>query len=444
MAPTNGYWPTGGAPILRPKISELVQEIAENSKILEDYIISQGLPYPSFAADGPSACPLPPPKTPELIKLHAARTHVLTASKLLHDLTAGPAELIQWSVLGFNDTSSLQVIYRFKIAQAVPETGDISFNDLSKKVKIPAIKLGQILRFAMTNHIFCEPRNGYVAHTAASLLLRDENAPPSAWVGCSVDEFFGTAKHLSDSLEKDPGGIHDSSWAMEFEGQGYFEYLSKDAKRSNRFGLSMSQWSSGYGLNAENLLRAYDWTKIRKGATIVDVGGATGFVCIEIAKSHPHLNFQIQDLSVPSLETGKKNIAKDSPELASRFQFVEHNFFNEQPTKGADVYFLRFILHDWPDNDVMKILKNLVPALKNGSKIIICDYILPPANVVNPWEERRIRSTDILMLGLFHSYERQEADWKRLFAEVDPRLRFDGFSSPEGSLTGVIETTYVE
>lgn len=93
--------PAGPGPILRPKLSELAAQIAENAKLLEDYIESQGLPYPSFAADGPAKFPLPPvASTPELEKLHAARLQVLTASKSLYDLTAGPSEMLQWLVWG--------------------------------------------------------------------------------------------------------------------------------------------------------------------------------------------------------------------------------------------------------------------------------------------------------------------------------------------------------
>ncbi|KAK6516241.1 hypothetical protein TWF506_006150 [Arthrobotrys conoides] len=439
---------TARAPILRPRISEVAAEISRNAKILEDYIMSQGLPYPSFAVDGPPAFPLPPALTPEIEKLHSARYQLLSTSKLMYDLIAGPTELNQWNVLGFHDTSSLQVIYDFKIAQSVPETGDISFEDLSSKIGIPVTKLRQVLRYAMTNHVFFEPRDGYVAHTASSFLLSNENLPPSAWIGICVDEFVHAGANASKNLQNFPmsDDIRESAFATSpmFDGKGYFEYISTYPEKSNRFGLSMSQWSSGVGLKAESLIKGYNWGKLPKGATIVDVGGATGFVCVEIAKAHPSLNFLIQDLSLPSLETGREKLARDNPDLVGNFQYREHNFFNEQPDKGAEVYFLRFIFHDWPDKYVLQILRNLVPALKNGSKIIVSDFIVPPPNSMHPWEERRARATDLLMFELFNSYERREADWRRLFAEADQKLRVDGFQKMDGSLLGIIETTYVD
>lgn len=33
----------------------------------------------------------------------------------------------------------------------------------------------------------------------------------------------------------------------------------------------------------------------------------------------------------------------------------------EQPVKDADVYFMRAVLHNWPDEYCVRILRNLLP-----------------------------------------------------------------------------------
>ncbi|KAK6350909.1 hypothetical protein TWF718_004091 [Orbilia javanica] len=447
MAPSTPCWPANGpAPVLSPKISELTAEIAENSKILENYIISHGLTYPSFAADGPLKCTLPLPSTPELKKIHEARFKVLAATKELHDLVTFPSESVQWLAVNFTDSAALQVIYQFNIAQLVPENGEISITDLSKKINVSPVKLGQVLRLAMTNHIFCEPRDGYVAHTAASMILRDEKSPVTAWVGTSVDEFLHFGPNLTKNLEQygQSDEFKEAAFSMAFNGLGFFEYLGTDLAKARRFGVSMSQFSGGEGFRPDASIKGYDWGKLPRGSTVVDVGGATGFVSIEIAKANPTLKFLVEDISPLSLETGKNNVAQNYPDLVGRFQYVEHNFFHKQPAvaKGKDVYFLRFILHDWPDKSVLQILKNIVPAMKNGSKIVVSDMVIPPANIMDAWEDRRTRITDLLLLGLFNSYERREADWRRIFSQVDPKLKLDGFVRPPGSLTWIIEATF--
>ena len=54
---------------------------------------------------------------------------------------------------------------------------------------------------------------------------------------------------------------------------------------------------------------------------------------------------------------------------------MEHNFFTEQPVKGAEVYF-RWILHDWSDEYALRILQSLVPAMQNGCRIIFYEVLL--------------------------------------------------------------------
>ena len=42
--------------------------------------------------------------------------------------------------------------------------------------------------------------------------------------------------------------------------------------------------------------------------------------------------------------------------------------FKENPAKGADVFYMRHILHDWPDTHAVLISKALFPSLKNGAR----------------------------------------------------------------------------
>ncbi|KAI0898948.1 S-adenosyl-L-methionine-dependent methyltransferase [Annulohypoxylon nitens] len=80
---------------------------------------------------------------------------------------------------------------------------------------------------------------------------------------------------------------------------------------------------------------------------------------------------------------GQQAVAPD-PSLESRIKFMEHNFFKPQPVT-ADVYIYRHVLHDWDDEDSIKILSSLFPALKPGARILISEGIVPspPAKRLN-------------------------------------------------------------
>ena len=110
--------------------------------------------------------------------------------------------------------------------------------------------------------------------------------------------------------------------------------------------------------------------------------------------------------------------------LATRIQFQAHDMFSTNPVSGADVYYLRHILHDWPDSHAVLILQALVPALKHGSRILVSDSVIPSPGVLNKQDEKFVRYLDMQMMVLHNARERSEEDFKHLFEQADPRLRF--------------------
>jgi hypothetical protein len=70
---------------------------------------------------------------------------------------------------------------------------------------------------------------------------------------------------------------------------------------------------------------------------------------------------------------------------------MSHDMFSEQPVAGADVYLLRFVLHDWSDKYCVKVLKQLIPALKRGAKVVIQDHLLPEPGALGMLQEMQLR-----------------------------------------------------
>lgn len=128
----------------------------------------------------------------------------------------------------------------------------------------------------------------------------------------------------------------------------------------------------------DQLLNNYPWAELGK-ATVVDIGGGRGPVSIALAKRFPQLSLIVEDLHGP-VNTGTDAL---DTSLSNRVSFVEHNFFNEQPIKGADVYFFRYIFHDWPEAYGIKILRALIPALKAGSRIVVNEFAIPERGTVS-------------------------------------------------------------
>lgn len=85
------------------------------------------------------------------------------------------------------------------------------------------------------------------------------------------------------------------------------------------------------------------------------------------------------------------NVTASIPaELESRVTLTTHSFFDPQPV-SAQVYLFRWIFHNWSDAYAIKILQALIPAMKPGAKVLICDGILPEPGSVGGMEEKSIR-----------------------------------------------------
>lgn len=373
-------------------------------------------------------------------EIQQARRAVINASKELHDLMVGPSESMRWLAWSYNDNLSLQALYNFRLPHHVPLEGDISFDDLASATNVDAVNVKRIVRHAMTNRIFCEPRDGYVAHTAASRAMLDD-ATLNDWVGLCSSDFFPAAARTVDAMEKWPGSQEPTqcgfsvAWNIDVP---MFVEIGRNPARAKRFGRAMQSLTGGEGYEVDYLVNGWPWDALGS-ATVVDVGGSHGFVPVALAKRFPDLRFVVQDLP----KTVADGPAHIPPEFADRIEFQAHDFFTEQPVHGADVYFFRWIFHNWSDKYCEKMLKCLIPALKPGARILVNENILPNPGSENPWDEKIIRTMDMTMLQLLNARERAEEDYKDLFHRTDPRFKFVGVKRPEGSRTCTIEAVWL-
>jgi hypothetical protein len=95
------------------------------------------------------------------------------------------------------------------------------------------------------------------------------------------------------------------------------------------------------------------------------------------------------------------------------FPFLNAGFVNA--ADYVKVYYFRWIMHNYSTPYAIKILKNLIPALKPGARILINDHCLLEPGQENPWDERVMRRMDMVMLTLLNAQERTEAEYRELF-----------------------------
>lgn len=89
---------------------------------------------------------------------------------------------------------------------------------------------------------------------------------------------------------------------------------------------------------------------------------------------------------------------------------MSHDFFTTQPAKHARAYYLRSVLHDWGDEDWIKILEQLKPVAKPAyARVLINEIIVPSQNPIWP-----ITSMDQVAFVLGAMRESAEAHWRSI------------------------------
>lgn len=101
---------------------------------------------------------------------------------------------------------------------------------------------------------------------------------------------------------------------------------------------------------------------------------------------------------------------------------------------GADIYYLKSVLHDWDDIAAQKILSNTAKAMAPHSRLLINEMVLADT------DETLVRADmDMLMLFLSNGMERTKTQWKELLAKVEPPLKLVEVWSVPGDQQSVIE-----
>lgn len=223
------------------------------------------------------------------------------------------------------------------------------------------------------------------------------------------------------------------------------------------------QWElPGYQL--EYLLDGYDWAGLGN-VKVIDIGGFRGRISIALAERFSNLNMLVEDMGMNEKEAH----AAVPANLKDRVNFLIHDMFEPQ-TVSADVYYIRQVLHDWPDKYSIKVIRQQTPCLKKGAKLLLNESLLPeqPGSSLPLWREKDLRFVDPFLLStLIHNLgpacaftnlsfliyrtmdigliatmngrERTLAEWKAMVAEADSRWKFQKVTENAGSMLAMLE-----
>ncbi|OGE49862.1 hypothetical protein PENARI_c019G02846 [Penicillium arizonense] len=362
------------------------------------------------------------------------RNELIRAAKDLIYLAMGPTDHVLSPAWSAGDYANLDLLTRFQIPQLVPLDSSISMSDLSAAASLPEDVLARGIRYGVANGLFREIALDQIAHSSASAELHN-NGHLRNVVHFGVQFLQKILMSIPSVMvvkeDKSTDKVPESAFNLAYNTEeNLFEYFahSKDLNTKCHEYLigrvNTPLWSM------DRLRAAWDWVSLGP-KTIVDIGRSSGHTVLAIAPLASEAEFIVQGNNVDALDMGRKLVLLSAePGVASRISFQSHNFFEPQPV-SADGYILRHILHDWNDEDLVSILKALLPSIKPGARVFISEGILPdpPAQRLNTLTENMILIEDQFMLAAHDARERTVGDFVRLFHTASPKFRLVGVTS---------------
>lgn len=148
-------------------------------------------------------------------------------------------------------------------------------------------------------------------------------------------------------------------------------------------------------------------------SVFVDIGGSTGQGLEDLRVAVPEFSGRLVLQERLDVIKTAKALGRDS-----RIELQPHDFFEEQPIKGARAYFMRSVLHDWNDEAARKILLRLKEVMEPGySKILLSDNVV--GNQHADWQHLAL---DLHMMAVASSHERTESEWQELIGSCGLRI----------------------
>jgi 2,7,4'-trihydroxyisoflavanone 4'-O-methyltransferase/isoflavone 4'-O-methyltransferase len=320
-------------------------------------------------------------------------------------------------VYNFVSSMALKSAMELGIADAIHNHGKpMTLSELASSLKLHPSKVNIVYRFLrLLTH------NGFFVKTTVKSKEGEEEIA-YALTPSSKLLISGKSTCLSTLIK---GALHPSSidmwnssekWFKEdkeqtlFEcakGENYWDFLNRDSDTLSMFQDAMAADSRMFKLALKENKPVFEGLE-----SLVDVAGGTGGVTKLIHEAFPNIKCTVFDQpQVVGNLTGNENL-----------NFVGGDMFKSIPP--ADAVLLKWVLHDWNDEQSLKILKNSKEAISHkgkDGKVIIIDISIDETSDDRGLTELQL-DYDLVMLTMFLGKERTKKEWEKLINDA-------GFSS---------------
>ncbi|MGH6873386.1 MAG: methyltransferase [Aestuariivirgaceae bacterium] len=267
-----------------------------------------------------------------------------------------------------------RLISGFSISMAISAVADLGIADhladgpktaanLARLCGADEQLLRRVLKYLASEGVFEDQSSDVFALTEKSAWLRSDvpgsMGPRAVFIGSELN-WMAWGK-LLQAIKTGTSGVEAAFHEC------IFDYLGSHPEAGSLFNRYMAQQTA---TSVGAIIAAYGFTGVRR---IVDVGGGHGALVAGVLQTYPDLQGVLFDR--PEVVANADDFLKASG-VADRCKIVAGDFFENAPA-DADLYALKYILHDWSDADCVRILRNCQEAMVPGGRVLVIEHVIP-------------------------------------------------------------------
>jgi len=236
--------------------------------------------------------------------------------------------------------------------------------------------------------------------TAAGALLRADH-PQSLRAMALLEEgpeHYAIWKHLVAMVRDGRQNGFDREY-----GAMAFDYANINSSYGEVFDQAMSSYSA---MQTEVVVAALAEHDLSSVGTLCDVAGGHGHFACGLLSAHPHLSAIVFDR--PEVVAQSDRLWAPRLGLADRCRYIPGDMFSEVP--AAEAYTLKLILHDWSDDECVRILANIRSSVIGRGQLFVAEHVVP-----GPAEAHFSKLFDIHMMCWGTGRERATDEYANLF-----------------------------
>ncbi len=296
-------------------------------------------------------------------------------------------------LFGYRLSQAISVAASLGVADGLV-AGPRTSTDLAPELACDPAALYRLLRLLAAAGVVHEDEHQRFSLTAMGELLRSDVAgsmrEPAILQGRpEVLAAYGKLEHAIRSGE--------NAFEAEF-GESVWEWRRQRPEQASQFNRSMATWSR---MVAPALARAYDFDAI---STLADLGGGSGSLLAGVLTEHQRLRGIVFDQPDVVQEAGP---VLEEAGVRDRVELVGGDFFADVP--AADAYVMKSILHDWDDEECVRIMRTIRARATPASRLLVVERVLGAPN-----EDLPGKLSDLHMLVMPGGLERTLEEWQGL------------------------------